>query len=85
MKGLEPGDGESNGRIMSGLVRVGDGRPEGMWEETEAAICTVRAPKALKLCDCWQGSCRWYLVFQAGRQWPSGGEGMAEGMCMRTY
>ena len=30
--GLESGEGESYGRIMSGLVSVGDGRPEGMWE-----------------------------------------------------
>ena len=45
LEGLELGEGASYGRIMSGLVRVGDGRPEGTWEVDS---CILRANKALQ-------------------------------------
>ena len=45
VEGLELGEGASYGKIMSGLVSVGDGRPEGMWE---VESCIVR--ERTKLC-----------------------------------
>lgn len=44
MEGFELGEGASYGKIISGLVSVGDGRPEGMWDVDD---CMLRANSAL--------------------------------------
>lgn len=43
MEGFELGEGASYGKIISGLVSVGDGRPEGMWDVDD---CMLRANSA---------------------------------------
>ncbi len=48
MEGFELGEGASYGKIISGLVSVGDGRPEGMWDVDD---CMLRADFAKSSAD----------------------------------
>jgi len=45
VEGFELGEGAAYGRIISGLVSVGEGRPEGMWDVDN---CMLGANSALQ-------------------------------------